>query len=115
MPSQPIEALAVKAPEVAPAVTEIPVPLDALSQPNEQEQMEAPEQGDSGTMQVEFTVSRIEGETAFIRPTAINGKPIEGSAQEEATETPGQEQGEQATSPDEAEASLRAALSQANG
>jgi hypothetical protein len=84
---------------VAPPVAELPVPLASLSQPDDQEQLKTPAQGDTVSLQVDATVSRIEGETAFITPTAINGKPLE-----EANETA------QPAGLDEQEAGLREAM-----
>ena len=60
---------------------ELPVPLSALAQPDDAEQMQTPAAGDSVTLQVEAQVVRIEGETAYVRPTTINGNPLEADAE----------------------------------
>lgn len=49
------------------------VPLAALSQPDESDSMQTPQVGDAISMTVDATVVKITGDTAFIRPTAING------------------------------------------
>lgn len=54
----------------------IPVPLAALSQPDDQEQMQTPGQGDSITFQVDAVVDSINGETAYVKPSAVNGTPL---------------------------------------
>lgn len=56
---------------------EICVPLDSLSMPDEQEQLEAPAVGDAVTMNIEGKVTRIEGVNAYVQPTAVNGQPVE--------------------------------------
>lgn len=64
---------------------EIPVPLAALAQPDDQEAMQQPEVGDTITMQVDATVCRIEGDCAYVYPTAVNGNPLPG---QQKTPTP---------------------------
>ena len=72
------------------------MPLKALAQPDDKEQLQTPAEGDSGSMTVDYTVLRIVGDQAFVQPTAVNGTSLD----EEAAETPGD--------PDEAEgAALR--------
>ncbi len=58
------------------------VPLASLAQPDDTEQMQTPVAGDSGTMQVDYTISRVEGENAYIKATAINGNPISEKTEE---------------------------------
>lgn len=60
-----------------PMPTELPVPLATLAQPDDQERLQNPGQGDVVQLQVEATVLRIEGDTAFIQPKAINGQTLE--------------------------------------
>ena len=60
-----------------------------LAQPDDKEQMQTPAVGDSGTMTVDFTVTRVEGDNAYIKPNAINGQQIEA---EEGEGTPGEEE-----------------------
>jgi hypothetical protein len=64
--------------------TELPVPLSALAQPDDSEKMQTPAAGDSVSIQVDAQIVRIEGETAYVRPTAVNGNPLD----EEAAEDP---------------------------
>jgi hypothetical protein len=52
------------------------VPLASLATPDEGEQMQTPQVGDSGSMQVDYMVQSIEGDQACIKPTAINGTPL---------------------------------------
>lgn len=69
---------------------EVAVPVSALAQPDNDEQMQTPEAGDTATVQVEIKVSRIEGETAYVIPTSINGTPLKQGAHESG-ETPEKE------------------------
>ncbi len=52
------------------------VPLSALGMPDETEQMQSPEEGDPVQYTVEGTISRIEGDNAYVTRTAINGQPV---------------------------------------
>ena len=52
------------------------VPLASLATPDQGEQMQTPEVGDSGSMQVDYTVESIDGDQACIKPTAVNGNPL---------------------------------------
>lgn len=63
-----------EAPEAAPI--EVAVPLASLAIPDEQENMAAPEVGDKGQAPMEYTVTRIEGENAFITLDAVNGQKL---------------------------------------
>jgi hypothetical protein len=54
------------------------VPLDALAMPDESEQMENPSVGDKVQYTVEGTLSRIEGDNAYVTKTAVNGQKVEG-------------------------------------
>lgn len=58
------------------------VPLSALAQPDDAEELQTPKPGDSASMTVDYTVVRIEGEKAIVKATAINGKPLEDEAAE---------------------------------
>ena len=64
----------------------VSVPLACLSQPDDMEKMQTPGVGDTVTMQVEATVENVQGETAMVRPTAVNGKPL--AEESEPTEEP---------------------------
>ncbi len=55
----------------------LPVPLDSLAQPDDKEQMHTPGEGDSGTMQVDYTVEGVNGQTAYVKPSAINGHQLD--------------------------------------
>lgn len=52
------------------------VPLSALQMPGEDEHMNTPGVGDKVTFQAEGTVSRIEGDEAYVKPESANGKPL---------------------------------------
>ena len=93
-------------PAEMPAPEGIPVPLSSLGQPDDKEKMQTPVEGDSVSLQVDATIVSIQGDTAFIKPTAVNGNLID----EEAGEPPVADDG--VANPDEAEASLRDAMSQ---
>lgn len=69
-------------PTAAPG--ELAVPLKALAQPDDAEQVNPPAQGDPVTFTVDATVTRIDGEMAYIKATAINGVELEDEAAEPA-------------------------------
>ena len=52
------------------------VPVSALSQPGEDEQMNPPSVGDLVQFQKEGTVTRIEGDNAYVKVNSVNGKPL---------------------------------------
>ena len=52
------------------------VPVSALSQPGEDEQMNPPSVGDLVQFQKEGTVTRIEGDKAYVKVNSVNGKPL---------------------------------------
>ena len=85
-----------------------PVPLSSLAQPDETEKMVTPAEGDTVTLQVDATIVSVQGETAIIKPTAINGKPIEG----EGGEAPATPEAEPGGDLDQQEADLRKAMGQ---
>jgi hypothetical protein len=58
---------------------EMCIPLSSLSQPDEQDNMQAPAVGDPVTFTAEGTISRIDGDNAYIQPTAVNGQKIDNS------------------------------------
>lgn len=53
------------------------VPLEALGQPDEHDQVNTPEVGDKGQASIEYSVAKIEGPNAYLKLDAINGKTIE--------------------------------------
>lgn len=65
----------------SPQSGEICVPLTALAMPDESEAMQPPADGDKVQGNFEATVSRSEGDKAYIKLTSINGEPL-------ASETP---------------------------
>ena len=70
---------------------EVPVPLDALTQPDDQDVMQTPAVGDSVTFVTDAVISRIGGKTAYVKARSINGKPL-GETQEPPTEDEADEQ-----------------------
>lgn len=66
--------------EAAGGMGEVCVPLASLAQPDDQEQLQTPAAGDVVSVQVDATLTRIEGENAYLKPTAVNGKPLEAEA-----------------------------------
>lgn len=64
------------------------VPVTALQMPGEDEQMTTPGVGDKVQFQAEGTLTRIEGDNAYIKPEAANGKPLstEAAATKDNTE-----------------------------
>jgi len=59
---------------------EICVDLDSLSMPDEQEKMQAPEVGDKVQANIEGEVTRIEGNKAYVKMTAVNGQKVDDTA-----------------------------------
>lgn len=49
------------------------VPVEFLAQPDQQDTMTEPAEGDEISMQVEATINRIENGKAYFTPKAING------------------------------------------
>lgn len=68
-------------PEAAPVIEDM-VSLDALSQPDEMEAMTPPAVGDKVSYSKEGTVSRIEGNKAFVAVTHVNGQEVKPDAPE---------------------------------
>ena len=62
------------------------VPIGALAMPDESEQMTAPEKGDRVTMQVEGTISDIQGEQVCVTPEAVNGQNLAEAQKEQQPE-----------------------------
>lgn len=50
------------------------VPIDALAMPDDQEQMQPPAVGDAVNYQVDGKITRIDGQNAYVMPTAVNGQ-----------------------------------------
>lgn len=67
------------------------VPLAALNLPDNTEQMQSPEQGDKVQYTVEGTVTRIEGDNAYIKRDTINGQPVNDAEAE--PENPAEDKG----------------------
>lgn len=55
---------------------EIAIPLKALAQPDDTDAMQTPEQGDNVTFTVDATVTRIDGEMAYVKPNSVNQTPV---------------------------------------
>ena len=73
---------------------EFPVPLSALAMPGEDEKMNAPGLGDPVQLQAEGTVTRIEGETAFVSVKTVNGQPLTAEAAKTANTPNADENGD---------------------
>ena len=69
---------------------ELPIPLEALQQPDDSEQMQTPGEGDSVSFQVDAIVTRVEGEMAYVKPSAVNGHPLPEEGEDEEAEQGGQ-------------------------
>ena len=76
-----------------PGGMEVPVPLDALAMPGEDQKMNNPDIGDPVQMQAEGTVTRIEGQMAYVRVKTVNGKPVD-AASAKTAQTPGDADGD---------------------
>lgn len=71
---------------------DICVPVGALAMG---EDGSTPQQGDTGSAQVDFTVSRVEGDNAYLTIDKVNGEPVmDEGADEEAAEGEGGGEGE---------------------
>jgi len=68
----------------------ISVPLSFLAQPDDQEQMQTPAKGDTGSMTVDYTVLDIQGDNALVQPSAVNGNDL-GADQAETPDPDAQE------------------------
>jgi len=68
---------------------EICVDLQALAMPDEKDQMQPPAVGDKVQANVEGTVSRIEGDKAYVTMEAVNGQKV---AENTTTPTDGEEE-----------------------
>ncbi len=62
---------------------ELCLPVSFLAQPDDNEAMQTPAEGDTVSIQVDATVTRIEGDNAYIQPKAVNGNELK--AQDEGT------------------------------
>lgn len=56
---------------------EIPIPLDALASPGEDEMMNKPEVGDPISVYAEGKLLRIEGDKGIVTFKTVNGKPLD--------------------------------------
>ena len=65
---------------------EVAVPLKSLAQPDDKEQVQTPTEGDAVNFTVDATVTRIEGDTAFVKVSAVNGNPVDDEAAEPAAD-----------------------------
>ena len=53
--------------------SEVCVPLKALQQPDDNEEMQTPSEGDTVSLTVDAAVTRIEGNNAYVKPMSVNG------------------------------------------
>lgn len=56
---------------------EVPVPLEALTSPGEDDQMVSPEVGDPVSLHAEGKIVRIDRQHAIVAIDNVNGKPLE--------------------------------------
>lgn len=61
--------------------SEVCVPLKALQQPDENEEMQTPSNGDTVSLTVEAAITRIEGDKAYIKPMSVNGVQLDDSGE----------------------------------
>jgi hypothetical protein len=73
-----------------PATPSLTLPLDSLSVDGTE-----PEVGDEIEHSIKGRVTKITGDSATIRVTALDGEPVEGSPAEEGAESPEEEASEQ--------------------
>lgn len=71
MPPMPMEEAAER-----PTGLEQCIPLEALSQPDDSDQLTQPEVGDAVDFSVTGKVTRIEGDMAYVMPETVNGKEV---------------------------------------
>jgi hypothetical protein len=68
----------------------IPIPLKALSQPDQSDKMQTPGEGDNVSFQVDAVIQSIEGDIAMVQPMSVNGTPVgqaaDGEDNEDATQ-----------------------------
>lgn len=76
----------------AAAPAPISVPLAFLAQPDNDEQMQTPAKGDTGTMQVDYTVVDIQGDMAMVLPNSVNGNDL-GAKEDEQAPDPDEQEG----------------------
>lgn len=69
--------------------TEQCVPLDALSRPDDQEQMQTPEVGDAVSYTVDGKITRVEGGNAYVQPSAVNGNDVSAGDSEQPADAEG--------------------------
>jgi hypothetical protein len=62
--------------------TEICLSLQSLAMPDDQEQMNPPEEGDKVQANIEGTVNRIESDMAYVTLDAVNGEKVKQNAPE---------------------------------
>ncbi len=55
----------------------VKIPLKALAQPDDKEQMQTPGEGDSVSFTVDGTIESIDGENAVVRPMNVNNTPLD--------------------------------------
>src|SRR5437773_688040 len=63
-------------PKPAAAPMTVPIPLAALAEPDDKEEMMNPEQGDIVDGQFEGKIVSVNGDVAMVAVTSVNGKPL---------------------------------------
>lgn len=63
------------------------IPIEVLQQPDEGDQLTAPEVGDEVDFTVSGKVTRIEGAFAYVLPSTVNGQEVKGDAPAEGGDT----------------------------
>lgn len=66
-------------PEKKGSMQEDCIPVSLLAMPDEGEQMQTPAVGDKVSYNIDGTVTRIEGDQAYIKRDAINGQKVDGA------------------------------------
>lgn len=72
----------------------ISIPLSYLAQPDNEEQMQTPAKGDTGSMTVDYTVIDIQGDMAVVQPTAVNGNDLGAGEESEPEPDPDEQEGQ---------------------
>lgn len=62
--------------------SEVCIPLKALAQPDDQDQVQTPAVGDSVNFSTDGTITRIDGDNAYVKASAVNGVPLDDGSDE---------------------------------
>jgi hypothetical protein len=88
------DANGIKPPEPKSNGMEVPVPLEALASPGEDDQMTSPQVGDPVSLYAEGKLVRIEGQHGIVAIDNVNGKPLDAQAAKTANTPEDDENGE---------------------